>query len=117
MSSLKRKSTGNAPSDVSKKPKLDFFAPRASKVAAKPEESTSFSFSPRPDACIRLTTWNVNGIMSVNEKTLKKYLETEEPAILILTETKYAKGKPDLLCLKSRFKVSTTTGFISFCIV
>jgi len=43
--------------------------------------------------------------MSVNEKLLKKYVEAEDPSVLILTETKYAKGKPDLMCFKKLFKV------------
>ncbi|KAF8971481.1 Endonuclease/exonuclease/phosphatase [Flammula alnicola] len=103
--SLKRKSTASNALDASKKPKVDFFARRtASNVASDSSPSASFSFKPKVDACTRLITWNVNGIMSVNEKILKKYLEAEDPTILILTETKYSKGKADLMCLKTRFK-------------
>jgi hypothetical protein len=34
-----------------------------------------------------------------------KYLDAEDPDILIFTETKFAQGKPDLQYLKTKFKV------------
>ncbi|TFK77190.1 DNase I-like protein [Pluteus cervinus] len=37
-------------------------------------------------------------------QVLRKYLEAEDPSVLVLTETKCSKGKPDILCLKTRFK-------------
>lgn len=105
--SLKRKSTGNPSTDAPKRPKKDFFE-RPAKDTASASSGTSFQFEPKASAaCIRLTAWNVNGIMSVDEKTLKKYLEAEDPDVLILTETKYSKdGKPNIMSLKTRFKVS-----------
>ncbi|KAF8168209.1 Endonuclease/exonuclease/phosphatase [Crassisporium funariophilum] len=106
---LKRKSTASASvssTSDSKKVKVDFFAPRnAPQAISKPGEAVaSFYFEAKKVSDIRVVAWNVNGIMSVNEKILKKYLEVEDPTILILTETKYSKGKPDILCLKTRFK-------------
>lgn len=99
---LKRKSASNT-APAAKKPKFDFFAPRPAQSAAGPSDS-SFSFNTKGDKCTRLTTWNVNGIISVDEKILKKYMEAEDPSVLILTETKYSKGKPDLMCFKRLFK-------------
>ncbi|KAF9568492.1 DNase I-like protein [Agrocybe pediades] len=99
--SLKRKVVANEPPSASKKPKVDFFAPRAAgKVTPSTSTSNaSFTFKPKSATCVRLTTWNINGIMSVDEKILKKYLEAEDPDILILTETKYSKGKPNIINL------------------
>ena len=39
-------------------------------------------------------------------QTLIKYLDAEDPDILILTETKFALGKPDFSYLKTKFKVA-----------
>ncbi|KAF4623576.1 hypothetical protein D9613_001713 [Agrocybe pediades] len=113
--SLKRKVVANEPPNASKKPKVDFFAPRAAgKVTPSTSTSNaSFTFKPKSATCVRLTTWNVNGIMSVDEKILKKYLEAEDPDILILTETKYSKGKPNIMCLKTRYKFPAGTAILS----
>jgi AP endonuclease-1 len=57
----------------------------------------SFSFKAKGDKCTRFTTWNVNGIMWVDEKILKKYMEAENSSILILTVTKYSETGFDVL--------------------
>ncbi|KAF8905480.1 Endonuclease/exonuclease/phosphatase [Gymnopilus junonius] len=101
--SLKRKSTGNPSTNAPKRPKKDFLA-RPAKNFTSRSSSTPFQFKAKA-ACSRLTTWNVNGIMSVDEKTLKKYLDEENPDVLILTETEYSKeGKPNIMSLKTHFK-------------
>ncbi|KAA1468720.1 DNase I-like protein [Dentipellis sp. KUC8613] len=102
--SLKRKAQPVSSQDASsKKAKANFFAPR---TASGPSSliQPQFVYSKKQDSSLRLTTWNVNGIKSVDEKVLKKYLEAEDPDILVLTETKYGKGKPDIMCLKTRYK-------------
>ena len=106
---LKRKLASDTAA-AAKKPKFDFFAPRptetAQNLAGASDPSFSFKAKAQGDKCTRFTTWNVNGITSVDEKILKKYMEAEVPSILVLTGTKYSKGKPDLMCLKRLFKVS-----------
>lgn len=105
--SLKRKAGSNLTANSSqKKPKNDFFTPKSS-TAVGSSSTPQFAFDRREAGTVRLSTWNVNGIKSVNEKTLRKYLEAEDPDILILTETKVAQGKADIMSLKTRFKYQT----------
>lgn len=100
--SLKRKAAPVSSNNVCKKPKADFFAPRT--PAPPPHPKTAFTFNANPAGTTRLVTWNVNGIRSLDEKLLDKYLKAEEPTVMILTETRCSEGKPDIFCLKSRFK-------------
>src|SRR6266436_6385357 len=103
--SLKRKTNGQETADVTqKKPKFDFFAPKAAAVKPGP----LFTFNVKDAGTTRLTTWNVNGINSILKddkkrkvnkpfstshwstmlfsQTFIKYLDAEDPDILILTE-------------------------------
>ncbi|CAH7671215.1 Endonuclease/exonuclease/phosphatase [Phakopsora pachyrhizi] len=52
---------------------------------------------------IRISAWNVCGIRACDKKGLKLYLESEEPDVIILSETK-VQEEPDLIHLKHRFK-------------
>ncbi|KAI0067811.1 DNase I-like protein [Artomyces pyxidatus] len=104
--SLKRKAeSASSEKAAAKKPRADFFLPKSSTNATAASLSPPrFIFPIKGEGNIRMTTWNVNGIKSVDEK---EYLQAEDPDILILTETKHAKGRPDIMCLKTRYKYQT----------
>ncbi|GLB36069.1 putative DNA-(apurinic or apyrimidinic site) lyase [Lyophyllum shimeji] len=100
--SLKRKGAPTPSNGLQKKPKTDFFAPRTSAQTAGAK--TAFTFKANAPNTTRLVTWNVNGVKSLDEKLLDRYLKAEEPSVIILTETRCSEGKPDIFSLKSRFK-------------
>ncbi|KAF7294794.1 DNA-(apurinic or apyrimidinic site) lyase [Mycena indigotica] len=59
-------------------------------------------FPPRISGTLRLATWNVCGIAASQKKGFKRYVEAEDPDILVLTETK-VNNEPVDLALKARF--------------
>jgi len=66
--SIKRKTDGKETAGVTKKPKIDFFAPKT----AVAKTASSFNFSSKDTSATRLTAWNVNGIHSILKDEQKR---------------------------------------------
>lgn len=66
----------------------------------------------------RWVAWGISQLHLVTStgKTLRKYLDAEDPSVLILTETRCSKGKPDIMCLKTKFKVRALEKVYSPCL-
>ncbi|KAF8609983.1 hypothetical protein BDV93DRAFT_530165 [Ceratobasidium sp. AG-I] len=61
---------------------------------------SSVSFPPAGDNNIRISAWNVAGLMACWKKGFAKYVEAEDADILILTETKVSDRPADPLLTK-----------------
>ncbi|KAF7304992.1 DNA-(apurinic or apyrimidinic site) lyase [Mycena kentingensis (nom. inval.)] len=59
-------------------------------------------FPERVPGTLRLATWNVAGLAASQKKGFKRYLDAEDPDLLVLTETK-VNNEPVDLALKARF--------------
>ncbi|KIY43595.1 hypothetical protein FISHEDRAFT_52866 [Fistulina hepatica ATCC 64428] len=42
----------------------------------------------KPDGCVRIASWNICGLAACQKKGFKRYIEAEDPDIIILNETK-----------------------------
>ncbi|KAG0149079.1 hypothetical protein CROQUDRAFT_654176 [Cronartium quercuum f. sp. fusiforme G11] len=60
-------------------------------------------FTAKPESFIRISAWNVCGVIACDKKGLKTYLQAEDPDIMIMSETK-TQAEPDLMHLKLQFK-------------
>ncbi|KAF7323117.1 DNA-(apurinic or apyrimidinic site) lyase [Mycena chlorophos] len=75
----------------------------------------TIEFPPRADGIVRLATWNVAGLAASQKKGFKRYVDAEDPDLLVLTETK-VNNEPVDLALKARFphwywSISATKGY------
>ncbi|KAK7467276.1 hypothetical protein VKT23_004333 [Stygiomarasmius scandens] len=109
-SSSKRKAASDSDSEdasqATKKTKLgDTGATTDAVEGAQPTNKVlpeHISFPARIPNSIRISTWNVCGLATSQKKGFRKYVEAEDPDILVLTETK-VNNEPVDPSLKSRF--------------
>ncbi|KAJ7063449.1 Endonuclease/exonuclease/phosphatase [Mycena amicta] len=105
-SSSKRKADSDDSDNekVAKKPKTTEASPGQLTNKTLPDNiqfpGVSNTLSDRLPGTLRLATWNVCGLAASQKKGFKRYIEAEDPDILVLTETK-VNNEPVDLALKA----------------
>ncbi|CAK5265046.1 unnamed protein product [Mycena citricolor] len=91
---------------TSKKARVAEAVPSASAGSSQPTNKVvpdTIVFPERIPGTLRLATWNVCGLAASRKKGFQRYIDAEDPDVLVLTETK-VNDEPSMdLALKARF--------------